>query len=346
MPEVFGSMPDGTTIRRFWLANGAIRTAVLEIGAAIQVIEVPDRNGRCQNVVLGMATLEDYRLRSPHFGAVPGRTAGRIAGGRFTLDGVPYQLLRNDGGNTLHGGIEGFGRLAWTAVDYGPTHVTLRLVSPDGDQGYPGEVETVLTYRLQDDGLHMHVEARTTKPTILNLTNHSYFNLAGEGTGAILDHKLRIDADVMLPVDANSLSTGEQRQVDETPFDFRTPQRIGDRIRDADPQLRLGLGYDHFYNVRGTGLRSAAVLSEPTSGRTLTLLTTAPGLQLYTANKLNGSLVGLSGRRYRQSDAVCLEAQHPSDSPNHPAFPSIVLRPNDAYRLHTIFRFETTPAPP
>ncbi len=346
MPDLFGTMPDGQPVHRFELRNDDLRVAILEIGAAIQSIEAPDRAGRRDNVVLGMTTLEDYRTRSPHFGAVPGRTAGRIAGGRFTLDGVDYQLDRNNGGNTLHGGADGFGRRAWTARDHGPTHLHLQLISPDGDAGYPGAVRVELRYTLHGPALHLDFTAVTTRPTLLNLTNHSYFNLAGEGSGSILDHQLRIDADRFLPVDAGSLPTGEQRSVAGTPFDFRDAHPIGARIHQADPQLLLALGYDHCYLLRdaglgGTGLRQAAVLRDPGSGRRLVVSTTEPAVQLYTGNNLTGALAGPSGRIYRQTDAVCLEAQHPPDSIHHPGLVQSVLRPGETYRATTVFRFDT-----
>ena len=344
MPELFGTMPDGQRVHRFILENEEIRVAVLEIGAAVQSIETRDTVGTPANVVLGMQTLEDYRVRSPHFGAVPGRTAGRIAGGRFTLDGVEHQLDRNSNGNTLHGGANGFGRRAWTALDHGPTHVTLHLVSPDGDAGYPGEVEVTLRYSLHGSALYLDFTGTTTRPTILNLTNHSYFNLAGEGSGSIADHELMIAADRFLPIDAGSIPTGEQRDVTGTPFDFRTPHRIGERIHQADPQLLVALGYDQTYMLQGSGLRTAAVLRDPRSGRRLVLSTTEPALQLYTGNNLTGSLSGPSGRTYRQTDAVCLEAQHPPDGPNHPNLPQSVLHPGETYGARTIFRFDTAPS--
>ncbi len=340
MPDLFGVMPDGTPVHRFRLETAVLRVEILEIGAAIQSIEAPDRRGERANVVLGMKTLEDYRTRSPHFGAVPGRYAGRIGGGRFTLDGVAYQLACNAPPNALHGGPDGFGRRAWRASDHGPTHLTLDLVSPDGDAGYPGELRVQLRYSLDGPALHMDYTAETTRPTILNLTNHSYFNLAGEGSGTILGHSLRVDADRFLPVDATSIPTGEQRDVAGTPFDFRVAQRIGARIHEADPQLILGRGYDHAYMLRGTGLRTAARLVEPESGRRLTVVTTEPALQVYTANNLMGELAGPSGRTYRQTDAICLEAQHPGDSPNQPAFPRTVLRPGEIFRATTIFRLD------
>ena len=332
-------MPDGTPVYRVTLENEDLRVRIITYGAAIQSIEAPDRHGNRANVTLGLSTLPDYIARSPHFGAVPGRYAGRIARGRFSLDGVEYQLPCNDGPNSRHSGPNGFGKRAWQLAGNEPDHATLTLSSPDGDTGFPGSVEVSVTYTLDHADIRIDYHAETTRPTILNLTNHSYFNLAGEGSGSILDHELTIDADHFAPLDAQNIPTGALLPVEGTPFDFRTAQTIGARIHIADPQLVQALGYDHPYLLRGTGLRRAALLQDPGSGRTLTVLTTEPSIQLYTANSLTGALAGLSGSTYRQSDAVCLEAQHLPDSPNQPDFPSTVLRPDHPFDSATIFRF-------
>lgn len=337
--EPFGAMPDGRLVHRVVIGHAGLRVAVLSYGAAIQSIEVPDRDGSFANVVLGLTNLADYIAFSPHFGAVPGRYAGRIARGQFELDGVTYQLLRNDGVNTLHGGPLGFGKRAWHLVEHGPTHVDLSLTSPDGDNGFPGTLKIDLRYAVQESELSIDITARSDRPTILNLTNHSYFNLNGEGSGSVLGHDLLVHASHYAPADATSIPTGEIAPVAGTPFDFTQPRAIGQRIRDGHPQLLRAKGYDHTFLVDGEGLRSAAVLHAPESGRTLTVLSTQPALQLYTANTLAGTMTGPSNRAYRSADAVCLEAQHVPDAPNHPAFPSAVLRPSETFRASTLFRF-------
>lgn len=336
--ELFGRMADGTDVHRVRLATDGLRVGVITFGAALQSIELPAEAGWI-NVALGLVTLEEYVAFSPHFGAVPGRYAGRIRGGRFTLDGVTHELPKNDGPNTRHGGPHGFGKRPWTLQEHGPSHATLALISADGDAGFPGELRVEVRYSLQGSDLRVDYHATTTRPTVLNLTNHSYFNLAGEGSGSVLEHELTIEADQFTPIDAESLPTGEIRAVAETPLDFRSAHAIGARIRDADPQIVLARGYDQAYLIRGNGLRRAALLRDPRSGRTMEVLTTEPALQLYTANVLNGALAGPSGRTYRQADAVCLETQHLADSPNQPHFPPTVLRPNQVFASTTIFRF-------
>ena len=339
MPDLFGHMPSGEPVHRIALDNGALRVQVLTIGAALQTIEAPDRDGARANVALGLATLEDYATRSPHFGAVAGRYAGRIAHGRFTLDGVAHQLTQNRAGHSIHGGAMGFGKRAWMLTDHGPTHANLAIGSLDGDEGYPGAVQVRVRYSLDGPALRVDYEAETDAPTILNLTNHSYFNLQGEGAGDVLGHRLTIDSDRFLPMDADSIPTGEIRAVEGTVFDFRTPCPIGARIRTADPQILQALGYDHTYMLPGDGLRRAALLEDPVSGRTMTVLTTEPCVHLYTGNNLTGSLAGPSGRAYRQTDGVCLETERPQNSPNRPEFPSTVLRPGTVFRSSTVFRF-------
>ncbi len=339
MPELFGHMPSGEPVHRVTLENAALRVQVLSVGAVLQSIEAPGRDGRRANVALGLATLEDYVAHSPHFGAVAGRYAGRIAHGRFTLDGVAHQLTRNRGGHSIHGGAAGFGKRAWTLADHGPAHVELAIGSPAGDEGYPGAVQVRVRYTLDGAALRIDYSAETDAPTVLNLTNHSYFNLAGEGAGDILGHRLTIDSDRFLPMDADSIPTGEIRSVEGTAFDFRTPCPIGARIRTADPQIMHALGYDHAYLLPGEGLRRAAMLEDPVSGRTLTVSTTEPAVHLYTGNNLTGALAGPSGRAYRQADGVCLETERPQDSPNQPGFPSTALRPGAPFRSTTVFGF-------
>ena len=337
MPELFGHMPSGESVYRMTLESGQLRVEVLTFGAVLRSIEAPDRTGVRANVTLGLDSLDDYVKHSPHFGAVPGRYAGRIARGRFTLDGTEYQLACNNGPNAIHGGPTGFGKRAWTVADQGRQHVALTVNSPDGDEGYPGALMASVVYSLVGNSLSMDFYAETTRPTVVNLTNHSYFNLAGEGSGSVLGHLLTVDADRFAVIDGNSIPTGELRSVEHTPFDFRTPRRLEDCIRYADPQLLRGMGYDHGFVLAGSGLRRAAVLHHERTGRTLTVHTTQPSLQLYTGNTLTGALAGPSGRAYRQSDGVCLEAQYLPDSPNRPEFPSTVLRPGYPFKATTVF---------
>ncbi len=342
---VYGRTHAGAEVHRIVLDGPTLRMSVLTFGGAIERLEAPDRAGQMANVVLGLGSLEAYQTHSPFFGALPGRFANRIAGGRFVLDGVEYHLACNDGPNTLHGGPDGFGTRIWSIEDSGERHVTLGLMSVDGDEGYPGTLQVRVTYTLDGRDLRIDYRAWTDRPTVLNLTNHSYFNLAGEGSGSVLDHLLQVEADAFLPVTASSIPTGEIRPVAGTPFDFRTLTPIGQHIRQADEQLRHGLGYDHNWVLRpGADLRPAARLHDPISGRTLEVLTTQPGVQVYTANKLTGALSGPSGRSYRQGDAVCLETQHFPDSPNQPAFPSTVLEPGSEFTSTTVFRFTAPPA--
>lgn len=334
-------MPNGALIQRIVLDNDHLRVALLTFGAAIQSIEVPGAAGPRTNVVLGLETLDEYIAHSPHFGAIPGRYAGRIGGARFTLDGVEHELDANDGPNTLHGGRAAFGKRAWTLADASDTHATMTLHSADGEGGFPGALDVTATYTLDGQTLRLDLVASTSAPTVLNLTNHAYFNLAGEGVGSALEHRLHIPADTFLPIGPASIPTGERGRVDDTPFDFRAPRSIGERIRDAHPQLLAAKGYDHSYLVPGTGLRMVAELIHPGAGRQLTVASTQPAIHLYTGNMLTGALAGPSRRAYRQSDAICLEAQHPPDSPNRPEFPSTVLRPGQAWAETIEFRFAT-----
>ncbi|HZS81352.1 MAG TPA: aldose epimerase family protein [Stellaceae bacterium] len=342
----FGVTDDGTPVDRYILANArGMRVSILTYGAVIAALEVPDRDGRPANVVLGLPTLEDYLRRSPHFGALTGRFANRIANGRFALDGVVYELPHNDGANTLHGGNRGFDKVVWQAIDgeTGGESLRLRHFSPDGDEGFPGRLAVEVVYTLgADNDLRIDYAASTDRPTIVNLTNHSYFNLAGEGSGDVLGHEIEIAAARFTPIDEAKIPTGEIRPVAGTPFDFRRPAALGARIRAGDAQLLFGRGYDHNFVLDRAGLDGpafAARLREPRSGRVLEVLTTAPGLQLYSGNMLTGALVGPSGRAYRQSDGVCLETQLFPDAPNQPHFPSAVLRPGERFRSSTVFRF-------
>ncbi len=339
---------NGHRVDRFRLEDpGRIAVDILTFGGIIQAIRVPDRADEVANVCAGFATVEDYlRPPIPFFGALIGRYANRIANGRFTLDGRTYSLATNNGANALHGGLRGFDKAIWAAEGIAGG-VRLRHISPDGDEGYPGRLEVEVTYTLTGDGgLRIDYLATTSAPTVLNLTNHAYFNLAGEGSGSIEGHLLRLAASLYLPVVEGAIPTGELVSVAGTPFDFRQSTPIGTRIRDDHPQLALGLGYDHCFAIdRPAGdssLIECAEAIEPVSGRRLSVATTEPGVQLYTANHLDGQLRGASGRAYRQTDAFCLETQHFPDSPNRPAFPSTVLRPGETFRSTTVFAFDVS----
>jgi aldose 1-epimerase len=346
--ERMGTTPDGVPVDRITLRNRrGLRVGILSLGGIVAALEAPDREGRSANIVLGLATVAGYLERSPHFGALTGRFANRIAQGRFTLDGQVYELLRNDGPNTLHGGKRGFDKVVWEVAEDGFPENRLRLsyVSPDGEEGFPGTLRVAVDYTLGEASeLRIDYEATTDRPTIVNLTNHSYFNLAGEGSGDILGNEVEIAADHFTPVDETMIPTGEIRPVAGTPFDFTRPTALGIRIRDTDEQLLRGRGYDHNFVLRGGTAaepRLAARIRGARSGRVLEVSTTAPGLQLYTGNMLTGALAGPSGRAYRQGDGVCLETQGFPDAPNHANFPSAVLRPGERYRSTTIWRFST-----
>ena len=344
MSELFGHMPSGQSVFRLQLVNEHVRIRVLTFGAVLQAIETPDQAGVWANVALGLRTLDEYITRSPHFGAVPGRYAGRIDHGRFTLDGIAYQLNVNAPPHTLHGGFKGFGKRNWTLASHDASHVELSLLSPDGEEGFPGTMQAAVRYTLNGSALRIDYRAETDRPTIVNLTNHSYFNLSGEGSGDIFGHVLSLEADHFLPIRPDGIPTGASHPVEHTPFDFRIPRPIGTALRTADPQLQRALGYDHGYLVRGEGLRRAAHLHDPASGRTLAVHSTEPVMHIYTGNNLTGALAGPAGRIYRSGDAVCFEAEHPQDAPNHPSFPSTILRPGTPFTATTVFEFGTNAA--
>jgi len=345
----FGAMPDGTAVEIYTLTNlNGIELRAINYGAIIVSLNVPDRTGKFADVVNGHDALEGYLTRSRFFGAVVGRYANRIAKGKFALDGTEYTLAVNNGPNHLHGGVRGFDKVVWEvtkdAVKAGSREaaVTFTRVSPDGEEGYPGNLKVSVTYVLTDENeLLVAYAASTDKATPINLTQHSYFNLAGHQTKDILDHRLTVNADRFTPVDATQIPTGARPPVAGTPFDFRTPTRVGSRIADADEQLKIGGGYDHNFvlNRQGGGLVLAARLEDPGSGRVMDVLTTEPGLQVATANRLDGTIAGKGGATYGRHSGVCLETQHFPDSPNQPAFPSTILRPEGYFESRTVFKF-------
>ena len=342
----FGRMPDGKAVEVYTLTNArGMVVRAITYGAIIQAIRVPDRSGRLNDVTLGYDSLPGYLTSSPYFGAVVGRYANRIARGRFTLEGRTYRLATNNGPNHLHGGMKGFDKVVWTATSFqrGDTAgVRFEHTSPSGDEGYPGDLRVRVSYALTSENeLVVEYRATTDRPTPLNLSQHSYFNLAGEGQGDILHEVLTIHADRYTPVDSTLIPTGELAPVAGTPLDFRAPTPIGARIDRADPQLRYGKGYDHNFVLdrSGAGLIAAVHLLDPASGRTLDISTTEPGLQFYSGNFLDGTITGKGGHSYGHRSAVVLETQHFPDSPNHPNFPSTILRPGNEYRSMTVFRF-------
>ena len=330
-------------IERFTLSNvHGLEVALIEYGATIMSIRAPDRSGRFEDIVLGFDRPDEYRGEHPYFGAVVGRYANRIAGGHFVLDGRTYELATNDGPNHMHGGERGFDAFAWHPAVGQANSVTFSRVSPDGEEGYPGELRVAVAYTLTDDNdLIVRYGATTDRTTVLNLTQHTYFNLGGYASGDVLGHELTLDAGRFTPVDDTQIPTGAIVPVDETPFDFRSPVAIGARIGEPHPQLEKGKGYDHNWVLNGAGDLSvpAARLLHPPSGRTLEVRTTEPGLQFYSGNLLDGSLRGKDGTPYQKHAGLCLETQHFPDSPNHPSFPSTVLRPGEEFRSTTVFRF-------
>jgi aldose 1-epimerase len=344
----FGVLPDGSDVERVVLQSaGGLEARIITYGASLQALLVPDVAGRRDDIVLGHDAFEGYPARRQFFGATVGRYANRIAGARFVLDGDKVQLAANNGANALHGGLEGFDRRNWriVAIDDGDQPaVTLAYTSADREEGYPGTLDVEVTWRLVGPmELLLDMTARTDRPTVVNLTNHSFFNLAGARSGRdILDHHLTVAADHFLAIDASAIPLPQPpSEVAGTPFDFRAGCEVGARIRNDHPQLRVGRGYDHNFCLAPAGgeSRFAARLAEPTSGRVLELFTNQPGLQVYSGNFLDGTTAGKGGRLYRQSDAICLEPHAWPNTPNRPDFPTARLAPGEVYRHTTSYRF-------
>ena len=336
----FGKTSDGTAVDIYTLKSEKLEATITNYGGRVVTLRVADRSGKMDDIVLGFDDLAGYLGNNPYFGAIVGRYANRISHGEFKLDAHTYHVPKNDGDNSLHGGVIGFDKRVWDAKIEGPSLV-LHYLSKDGEEGYPGDLSVTVKYTVNGNELRLDYEATTDQDTVLNLSNHSYFNLKGQGQGTILNHDVTLLADRFTPVDANLIPTGELRNVQGTPFDFRTPHAIGARINQNDGQLKFGRGYDHNWvlNSGGSSLSVAARVHEPTTGRVMEVLTTQPGLQFYTGNFLDGTIKGKDGKVYNKRDAFCMETQHFPDSPNHPSFPSTELLPGQTFRSTTIFRF-------
>jgi aldose 1-epimerase len=339
--QYFGKLADSTRVSLYTLKSPALEVRVTNYGARVVSLRVPDRAGTMADVVTGFDTLDGYIADKAYFGAIAGRYANRIANGMFSLNGRTYNLAKNNGGNSLHGGLRGFDKRVWKGQIKGDALV-LEYLSKDEEEGYPGNLRVTVTYTVREGDLRIEYTAATDQTTVLNLTSHSYFNLAGPVDHDILDHEITIAADAFTPVDKGQIPTGELRSVQGTAFDFRTPHRIGERIAADDDQLHIGGGYDHNYvlNARkGQPPTLAARVKEPSGGRVMEVWTTEPGLQFYTGNGLDGSVKGRSGIAYKRHYAFCLETQHYPDSPNHREFPTTVLRPGQDFHSTTIYRF-------
>lgn len=342
---VYATLADGTQIDAYRMVNAQGASAVImTYGGRILELKMPDRNGKMDHVLLGFDNIASYERDTSGQGSLIGRFGNRIGGGIFTLDGVTYQLAKNDNAvNHLHGGTVGYSARVWEAEPKGETSLALHLTDPDGNQNYPGTVQITVTYTLTDDNaLEIHYHAITDKATIINLTNHSYFNLSDCSKGDVLSHELQLDADYITPVDETLIPTGELMPVAGTPFDFNVPKAIGRDIHADHPQIVFGLGYDHNFVLRGEGLRRVATLTAADTGRRMDMLTDQPGVQVYSANFLTKEDLPLRGNRpQQQRAALCLETQHFPDTPNKPQFPSCVLRPGEVYDTTTIYRFST-----
>jgi aldose 1-epimerase len=346
----YGKTQEGIPVYRYTLTNKkGTEAIVISYGATLVSLKVPDRSGKSADVVLGYDSLDGYEQGKSFFGATIGRYGNRIAGGEFKLDGTSFHLPKNDGPNSLHGGTTGFNKRVWMGVDRSKADgqvLELSYTSADGEEGYPGTLKVKVTYTLPAESNELRIDyfATTDKNTVLNLTNHSYFNLSGVATQEIVDHELMLRAPEFLPVDSTLIPTGELHPVRRTPFDFTKSTAIGARINQNDEQLKFGKGYDHNWvlgKTEMTGLRLAAEVFEPTSGRVLEVLTTEPGIQFYSGNFLDGTARGKGALLYAHRTGFCLETQHYPDSPNHPKFPSTELQPGQTYRSTTVFRFST-----
>ena len=344
----YGKLPDGQTADLFTLRNAAGMTAqITNYGGIIVSLTAPDKNGKFEDVTLGQDSLSSYVKNNPYFGALIGRYGNRIAKGKFTLDGKTYNLFINNFGNHLHGGKVGFDKVLWTAtpVDGDEPALKLKYTSKDGEEGYPGNLSVEVTYTLQkDNALKIDYQATTDKPTVVNLTNHTYFNLTGGAKRDILDHVVSLNADKLIPVDKTLIPTGKLQDVANTPFDFTNPTVVGKRINDStNIQIKYGGGYDHGWVLNGPAdsLKLAATVYEPTSGRVMEVRTTQPAIQFYTGNFLDGTVTGREGFPYKKRYAICLETEHYPDSPNHPTFPTTTLRPGETYKTTTIYQFST-----
>jgi aldose 1-epimerase len=349
--QSFGKTKDGTEVFLYTLKNkNNMEVQITNFGGIVHSLKVPDRNGKIDDVVLGFDTLADYEKQGPYFGALIGRYANRIAKGQFTLEGKKYQVTVNNPPNMLHGGKVGFDKKVWQVVEDGSPkdqRLHLHYLSKDGEEGFPGNLSVDVIYSLNDKNeLKIEYAATTDKPTVLNLTNHSYFNLKGQGNGEIVDHLVQINASKVTVVDKDLIPTGEQRPVAGTPFDFRKPTKISAHIDDNNQQLKFGLGYDNNF-VLDNGTKSLAVaarVSEPTTGRVIEVSTDQPGLQFYTGNHMDNGMKGKDGKTYNFRYGLCLETQHYPDSPNHPEFPSTELKPGQKFHSTTIYHFTTDKA--
>jgi aldose 1-epimerase len=338
--QAFGHTADGTGVDLYTLADDKVEVRITNYGGIIVSLRAPDRKGKLDDIVLGYDSLDHYIAKTAYFGAIIGRYANRIAHGSFQLDGKTYSIPKNDGDNTLHGGIIGFDKVVWKAHEI-KNGIDLTYVSKDGDQGFPGTLTTTVRYTLVGNDLRIEYSATTDKDTVLNLTNHSYFNLAGQAKGDVLGHVVKINASKITPVDASLIPTGELKSVEGTPFDFRTPHAIGERIDANDEQLRFGVGYDENFVLDHPEdqLFEAAEVYEPSTGRILKVLTTQLAVQFYSGNHLDGSITGKEGRVYKPRFAFCLETEHYPDSPNHANFPSTELRPGQKFHSVTVYQF-------
>ena len=341
--KVWGKTADGVDVPIYTLTSAQVEVRVTAFGARLVSVRTADRNGKMADIVLGYDSLDGYLTDTPHLGSVVGRYGNRIALGKFSIDGKPYQIPINNGANALHGGPVGFDMHVWQAQEI-KDGVEFTRVSPDGEMGFPGTMTAKVKYTLEGNTLRIDYYATTDKPTVLNLTNHAYFNLHGNDVGNVLGMKLELNADRYTPVDAGLIPTGELAPVAGTPLDFRKPEVIGARINDTHEQIKLGGGYDHNFVVNGQAgtLRLAAIVTDPESGRKMTVETTEPGVQFYTGNFLDGTVTGRHGVKYEKHGALCLETQHFPDSPNHPSFPSTVLRPGATFHSTTTFAFSAT----